>query len=191
MVAWLRGSFNGDNDGTIFVRVRNTNGTWGTTHNISGDNTARVSIDQSTSLLITPDNRFHITFITSPNDYVRYAYSDDQGSTWQFNNPGRWYLRLPIILASALVPMVNCVSMHMVRQFPRPMVMVTTSTILRGRAVMQPGAASHRLSPALSIPALTHAGHNISTPTPITWISLTGQMIIQMRPSSVSKYRIC
>ena len=88
LVAWLRGSFNGDNDGTIFVRVRNTNGTWGTTHNISGDNTARVSIDQSTSLLITPDNRFHITFITSPNDYVRYAYSDDQGSTWQFNNPG-------------------------------------------------------------------------------------------------------
>lgn len=88
VVAWMRGSFNAANDGTIFSRVRNTNGTWASIATISSNNGARVHIDQSTSLLITANNRYHITYISSPNDYIRYAYSDDHGATWTHNNPG-------------------------------------------------------------------------------------------------------
>jgi len=88
LAVWERGSFNGDNDGTIFGRVRATDGSWGNTVNISGDNTARVIIDQSTSLLITPDNRYHITWIRATNDYINYQYSDNNGQTWSSNNPG-------------------------------------------------------------------------------------------------------
>lgn len=87
LAVWERGSFNASNDGTIFGRVRETNGTWQTTVNISGTDAARVTIDQSTSLLITPDNRYHITWLTSPNDYIRYQYSDSLGQSWSFNNP--------------------------------------------------------------------------------------------------------
>ena len=88
LVVWLRGSFNGDNDGTLFSRVRATDGTWGDPLNVSGTNAARVTIDQSTSLLVTPDNRYHLTWITAQTDYIRYQYSDDNGQTWGSNNPG-------------------------------------------------------------------------------------------------------
>jgi hypothetical protein len=47
-----------------------------------------VAIDQSTSLLISPDNRYHIIWISATNDYIRYQYSDDNGQTWNSNNPG-------------------------------------------------------------------------------------------------------
>lgn len=87
LAVWERGSFNRDNDGTIFGRVRETNGTWQAAVNISGNNAARVTIDQSTSLLITPDNRYHIAWISAPNDYIRYQYSNNLGQSWSFNNP--------------------------------------------------------------------------------------------------------
>ena len=88
LVVWERGSFNGDNDGTIYGRVRAADGTWGSTVTISGDNAARVTIDQSTSLLMTPDNRYHITWIAATTDDIHYQYSDDGGQTWATNNPG-------------------------------------------------------------------------------------------------------
>jgi hypothetical protein len=88
LAVWQRGSFNADNDGTIFGRVRAANGSWGGTANISGDNAARVTIDQSTSLLVTPDSRYHITWIAAATDYIRYQYSDNQGQTWSANHPG-------------------------------------------------------------------------------------------------------
>lgn len=88
LAVWERGSFNGDNDGTLYGRVRATNGSWGATVNISGDNAARVTIDQSTSLLITPDNRYHITWISAATDYIRYQYSDTLGLSWASNHPG-------------------------------------------------------------------------------------------------------
>ncbi len=87
IVAWQRGSFNGANDGTIYVKVRDTGGTWGGSLNLSGVNGARTIIDQSTSLMVTADNRYHITWITAPDDYIRYQYSDDNGATWQSNHP--------------------------------------------------------------------------------------------------------
>lgn len=88
VAAWLRGSFNTDNDGTILTRVRELDGSWSGTVNVSGDGMARVTIDQSTSLLITADNRYHLTYINQPDDAIRYAYSDDRGRTWRHNNPG-------------------------------------------------------------------------------------------------------
>lgn len=86
--AWLRGSFNGDNDGTIFTRVRQTGGSLDAVVNVSGTAAARTTIDQSTSLIVTGTNRYHIVYLQQPNDYWRYAYSDDVGQTWSTNNPG-------------------------------------------------------------------------------------------------------
>ena len=88
LAVWLRGSLNTINDGTIYSRVRSVAGAWGTTVNLSGDNAARTIIDQSTSILITPDGRYHVAWIAQPNDYIRYAFSDDTGATWTANNPG-------------------------------------------------------------------------------------------------------
>jgi len=88
VAVWQRGSFSGDNDGTIYSRVRAANGVWGNTINVSGNNAARVAIDQSTSLLVTPDNRYHLTWIAATNDNIRYQYSDDNGQTWNSNTPG-------------------------------------------------------------------------------------------------------
>lgn len=88
LAVWQRGSFNTDNDGTLFSRVQAANGAWGVTVNVSGDNAARVTIDQSTSLLVTPGDRYHLTWISAGNDYIRYQYSDDSGQSWQSNNPG-------------------------------------------------------------------------------------------------------
>ncbi|MEO7911883.1 MAG: sialidase family protein [Roseiflexaceae bacterium] len=88
LAVWERGSFNSTTDGTIFSRVRATNGTWGATINVSGDNAARVVIDQSTSLLVTPDNRYHMTWLAATTDYIHYQYSDDNGQSWATNNPG-------------------------------------------------------------------------------------------------------
>ena len=48
----------------------------------------RVVIDQSTSLLVTPDNRYHITWIAAATDDIHYQYSDNGGQTWETNNPG-------------------------------------------------------------------------------------------------------
>ena len=88
LTVWERGSFNGANDGTIFSRVRVTNGTWGSTINVSGDNAARVIIDQSTSLVVTPENRYHTVWLGATTDHIHYQYSDDNGQTWNANNPG-------------------------------------------------------------------------------------------------------
>ena len=88
LAVWLRGTFNGANDGTLFNRVRATDGSWGPLVNLSGTNAARTTIDQSTSMLITPNGRYHVAWITQPADYIRYSYSDDRGITWNTNNPG-------------------------------------------------------------------------------------------------------
>ncbi len=87
IVAWARGTFNGANDGTIFAKIRNSSGTWGSSVDLSGSTAARTIIDQSTSLLVTNDNRYHITWISAPDDYIQYQYSDDNGVSWKSNNP--------------------------------------------------------------------------------------------------------
>jgi hypothetical protein len=88
LTIWERGSFNGADDGTIFSRVRAADGTWGNTVNISGDNAARVIIDQSTSLVVTPENRYHTVWLAASTDQIHYQYSNDNGQTWNGNNPG-------------------------------------------------------------------------------------------------------
>jgi hypothetical protein len=88
LAVWQQGSFNAANDGTIYGRVRETNGDWGALTNISGTNTSRVIIDQSTSLVITPDNHYHIVWLAASTDNIRYQYSTDLGASWQTNSPG-------------------------------------------------------------------------------------------------------
>jgi hypothetical protein len=30
---------------------------------------------------VTPDNRYHLAYLSAPDDFVRYAYSDDAGAS--------------------------------------------------------------------------------------------------------------
>lgn len=92
LVVWLKGTFNDTADGTIYCRVKEINGTgWQTSVQISATAGALTSIDQSTSIYITANNRYHTTYInasTTPgNKYIRYRYSDDLGATWSANDP--------------------------------------------------------------------------------------------------------
>lgn len=90
LVAWARGTFNGDGDTTIYTRVY-SGGSWGSTVQASAETDLETGIDQSTSLLITPDGVYHLTYIlhsaTNGQKYIRYRYSTDQGATWTANNP--------------------------------------------------------------------------------------------------------
>lgn len=90
LVAWEKGDFNDGQSGVIYSKYYN--GSWGSAVqvNAAGDNVL-VGIDQSTSLLITPDGTFHATYMlysaTNSQKYIRYRYSTDSGSTWSGNNP--------------------------------------------------------------------------------------------------------
>lgn len=88
LAVWESGTFNHTDTGTVYARVRATNGTWGTTVNVSGTNAAHTCIDQSLSLLITSDGRWHLTFTSATDEYIQYRYSDDQNASWSSNNPG-------------------------------------------------------------------------------------------------------
>jgi len=87
---WEKGDFNDGQNGVIYSKFYN--GSWGSSVQASaaGDNIL-VGIDQSTSLLVTPDGTFHTTYIlysgTNSQKYIRYRYSTDSGSTWSGNNP--------------------------------------------------------------------------------------------------------
>lgn len=93
IVLWLKGTFNDTADGTIYCRVKEagTSGNWRTSVQISATAGALTSIDQSTSIYVTADNRYHTTYInasTTPgNKFIRYRYSDDLGDTWSANDP--------------------------------------------------------------------------------------------------------
>lgn len=90
LVTFFVGTFNATADGEFYCRVRSA-GSFGSTVNISGANNAWIEIDQSGSILITPDGRYHVSYVdteTNTDEAIRYAYSDDQGATWAHNNPG-------------------------------------------------------------------------------------------------------
>jgi len=86
--AWLTGAFNADTNGVIRVRVMDTDGTLGTRADVSAA-TAKVGIDQSTSLLC--DGRIHIAWILggSPgSEFVRYAFAaEGKNPVFTLNNP--------------------------------------------------------------------------------------------------------
>lgn len=90
LVSWEKGEFNDGQNGIIYSKFYN--GSWGSSVQASaaGDNVL-VGIDQSTSLLVTPDGTFHTTYIlysgTNSQKYIRYRYSTDSGATWSGNNP--------------------------------------------------------------------------------------------------------
>lgn len=89
VVAWVRGSFNDTDDGTVYSIVYRS-GAWQTEVAVSTASAALTSIDQSTSLLVTPDGTYHIAYISTiaVGRYIRYAYSTDDGASWTHNNPG-------------------------------------------------------------------------------------------------------
>jgi hypothetical protein len=91
-VAWLIGTFNDIADGTIYIRTRESGGTWNTTAAVSPADDALTGIDQSASLFVTEDNRYHVAYMaasTTPGlKYIRYYYSDNDGATWAANAPG-------------------------------------------------------------------------------------------------------
>jgi hypothetical protein len=92
VIMWQRGSFNDDNDGTIYSRVRSVAGSLGAAVAVSNQNGALTSIDTSVALLITADGTYHTSYIAAATansqKYIRYRYSTDQGATWQANDPG-------------------------------------------------------------------------------------------------------
>jgi hypothetical protein len=86
--AWLTGGLNGDSNGVIRVRVMDTDGTFGVRADVSTA-TAKVGIDQSTSLLC--DGRIHITWIlgaAAGGEFVRYAYAaEGKNPVFTANHP--------------------------------------------------------------------------------------------------------
>jgi hypothetical protein len=86
--AWLTGAFNGETDGVIRVRVMDLDGTLGTRADVSTA-TAKVGIDQSTSLLC--DGKIHIAWILGGapgNEFVRYASAtESKNPTFVANHP--------------------------------------------------------------------------------------------------------
>ncbi len=91
LAIWERGTSNDTADGTIFSRVRSEAGVWGASVAVSSSGGALTSIDQSTSIVITPDGTYHTTYINASTTHsqkvIRYRYSTDQGATWNANDP--------------------------------------------------------------------------------------------------------
>lgn len=87
-VTWLSGTFNDNDNGTVYVRTRETNGTWNDSVSILGS--VHTGIDQCVSLLITSDNRYHLGFSGAKSSGwqpIKYYYSDNNGVDWTANNP--------------------------------------------------------------------------------------------------------
>lgn len=88
--AWSVGAFNGDVDGQQCVRVMDTDDSLGTRVDV-GTATAKVGIDQSTSLLCT--GTIHVTWILGTvgggnDEYVRYAYAtESKNPSFSTNHP--------------------------------------------------------------------------------------------------------
>jgi hypothetical protein len=86
--AWSVGAFNGDTDGQQCIRVMDTDDTLGTRADV-GAATAKVGIDQSTSLLC--NGTIHTAWIlggTVPNEFVRYAYAtESKNPSFSTNHP--------------------------------------------------------------------------------------------------------
>jgi hypothetical protein len=87
--AWLTGAFNEDRNGVIRVRVMDTDGTLGVRADVSAA-TAKVGIDQSTSLLC--NGQIHIAWIlggASGSEFVRYAFATEgKNPVFTANHPG-------------------------------------------------------------------------------------------------------
>lgn len=86
------GTFNDTADAQMWIRTRETNGTFNAAVAVSAANALLTGIDNSASMIVTADNRYHVTWMngstTPANKYIRYAYSDDGGSSWTRNDPG-------------------------------------------------------------------------------------------------------
>lgn len=89
---WHIGTFNDAADGQMWIRTRETNGTLNAGVAVSAANALLTGIDNTASMMVTADNRYHVTWMngstTPANKYIRYAYSDNGGTSWTRNDPG-------------------------------------------------------------------------------------------------------
>lgn len=89
LVVWAVGQFNGSGDTTIYSRIYT--GSWGSTVQASAETTLETGIDQSTSILITSDNTYYLTYIlhstTNSQKYIRCRVSTNGGVSWSSNSP--------------------------------------------------------------------------------------------------------
>ena len=85
VVLWHRGTFNGTNTGRNFTRFYDTE--WRTTYPLSASD-IYCGIDTTSSFYVDRAGRYHVTYLSATNKYIRYAYSDDHGDNWSANNPG-------------------------------------------------------------------------------------------------------
>jgi hypothetical protein len=89
VATFLRGTFNGTADGTIYIRTQETNGTWNSS--VSVASSVETGIDESVTLLIDSNNRYHFGYSGGKNgsgwQAVLYSYSDNGGTSWTANNP--------------------------------------------------------------------------------------------------------
>lgn len=86
VAGWMRGTFNGVNDATTYINVYS--GAWGGA--VQVDTGTATDIDTNVSLLVTPDNRYHLAVLGAKTDNwgpIRYWYSDNNGASWTANHP--------------------------------------------------------------------------------------------------------
>jgi hypothetical protein len=78
VVAWVDSDGGYSSNGTVRTRVLHSNGEWEPSYAVPNE-FAGGSLDQSVSLMITPDSVRHITFLDTTNQ-IRYYY--DSGHGW-------------------------------------------------------------------------------------------------------------
>ena len=79
VVAWVDSDGGYSTPGTVRTRVLHASGQWDPSYAVPGE-TAGGSLDQSCSLLITPDGTRHVTFLNDANQ-IRYYYDNGHGWT--------------------------------------------------------------------------------------------------------------
>ena len=90
LLTWfLHGTFAGTGDGTVYIRTRETNGTWNSS--VSIETTVESGIDQCIGILTTT-GVYHFGGSGAKDGSgwqpILYKYSTDNGATWTANNPG-------------------------------------------------------------------------------------------------------
>lgn len=89
VASWQRGTFNGANDATTYVKRRSAAGAWQSSVQVGGT-TGLTGIDGGTAMMVLDNGRIGIGFNGSRtgdgDDPAQFYYSDDNGDTWTDNS---------------------------------------------------------------------------------------------------------
>ncbi len=88
IASWLKGQFAESGTGTVYVRTKESGGSWNSSVSVVAS--IEDGIDQCVSLMVTADGRYHLGCSTSKSggwQTQRYFYSDDHGGSWTANHP--------------------------------------------------------------------------------------------------------